>query len=981
MRLGEAGRKPDSLGIVFFLTPYRFRIRLKVRFMVNIPQLEEEILKFWNENNIFQKSLTKESPKGEYVFYDGPPFVTGTPHYGSILGSVIKDVMGRYWTMRGYHVARRWGWDCHGLPIENMVEKQLGLKHKKEIETLGVDKFNNLCRTAVEKISDDWWTVIERIGRWVEFKNAYRTMDNTYIESVWWAFKTMWDKGLVYEGRKVLLYCPRCETPIAKAEIAMDNSYQDIDDFSTVYKFRVKGQQNTYLLAWSTTPWNKLNTYALAVSPSLEYVKVRVGGEVYILAKSRIVMLKTDQYEIVETCVGKDLVGLEYEPLYDFAYDFQGKKVYIVIDAEFVSDEEGTGIVTIAPYGEEDIQTIETHGLPVVLHLDSQGRFVDAVTPWRGMFFRDADTLIIDDLKEKNLIYWNTKEKHNYPFCYRCHTQLYYCPVQSWFLNIQKLKPRLLKLNEQLHWHPDHFQHGRFQKSVESAPDWTISRNRYWASSIPVWRSDDGAVTMVIGSVKELQQYATTPVPDIVDLHKDSVDKIELKDPQSGKILRRIPEVFDCWIESASMPFAAVHYPFENQEWFEKNFPAQFIAEYTGQIRTWFYYMLVISAALFDKIPFENIVVTGVLLAEDGTKMSKSKGNYPDPSKFFQEYGVDGMRYFMMASPLMNAEDASFSTLGIKEKLNTLNILLNVVTFYNTFAGNQSVGNVQEADLKHVMDRWICAKLNILIREMTEKFDRYDITGATRGIGEFINELSTWYVRRSRDRFKTEGEDKQFALATLRHVLIELSKLMAPVMPFIADQVYRTFGRATESVHLLEWPETHPESDDEKILLLGMDQVRTIVSLTLEQRAAKGLPIRQPLSKVTVRGVDFKVDDEYFSLITDEVNVKEVVIEPGEGGLAVELDTTISEELKKEGLVREITRLVNDLRKKQGLTIKDLIIVEYSGDSYLEGVIDEFQEQLKKVTLAKEWKKGDGEGQGQVLLALKDSKLAVSLRR
>ncbi len=942
----------------------------------NANENEQEVLKYWDERKCFEKSIASRPEDKPYVFYDGPPFATGLPHYGHILSSVIKDVVPRYWTMKGYRVRRRWGWDCHGLPIESIIEKELGTSGKKDIEKkVGVAGFNEACRSKVLIYTQEWKKMINRIGRWIEFDDSYKTMDPTYMESVWWALKTIWDKGLVYEGNKVLMYCPRCETPISKAETAMDNSYKDIEDFSTVFKFKVVGEDDTYILAWSTTPWNKLVTIALAVHKDLEYVKVEEGGEKYILAKDRLEILKTKDYKILEEIKGKKLIGMDYEPSYDFDYDKQGKKAHYVVGADFVGDDEGTGVVTIAPYGEEDIEVMKENDLPMVLHLDSTGHLTDVIPPWKGMYYRDADPLIVEDLEKRGLIYWTEKEKHNYPFCWRCDTQLYYNPINAWFINIQKVKKRLIKLNEKINWYPEHLKHGRFLNILETAPDWNISRNRYWATPLPFWKCEKEDCDQVecIGSVKELKEkavnfdevYSTDKVEEM-DLHKHLADQIKLKCDKCDSEMSRTPEVIDCWVESGSMPFAEFHYPFENEEVFKKRYPGQYIAEYIAQTRAWFYYMHVMAILLFDDIGFENCVTTGTILNDKGEKLSKSKMNYTDPWEIIEQYGVDALRYYLMSGVVMQAENLFFNDRDVRDAYNkVVNLLHNVLSFYLMYAEEKP--SQDPADSPNVLDKWILSRLNQLVAEVTTQMDNYNTVKATRPIKDFIDQLSTWYVRRSRDRFKGEDEqDRQFALATLNEVLITLSKVMAPFTPFIAEKIYLALDNSKESVHLEDWPEADSKMVDEK-LLNNMERVRKIVEMGLALRAENGIRVRQPLSGLMVDSKD--LSDELLSIVASELNVKEVSlgqkpegkdwVEKEDGQLKVFLNTTITEELKKEGLAREIVRTINQIRKEQKMTIEDTAVVEYSTeDSLLKSVFIDFADDIKKNVLASELKEG-----------------------
>ena len=944
--------------------------------MYNANKEEQEILKYWEEHKCFEKSVAGRPESKPYVFYDGPPFATGLPHYGHILSSVVKDVVPRYWTMEGYRVRRRWGWDCHGMPIENIVEKELKVSGKKDIEEkLGVAKFNDTCRSKVLTYTHEWKKMVNRIGRWVEFDNAYQTMDSTYMESVWWALKSIWDKGLIYEGRKVLMYCPRCETPVSKAEIAMDNSYKNITEEAVTVKFKVKSPdkhglpENTYLLAWTTTPWTLPGNVALAAGKKIDYLLIKFGIENYILAKDRAPSVLSEKYEALKELKSEDLIGVEYEPLFDIsAVKKSGKKAWYVTDADFVTIEEGTGIVhTAVIYGEDDYNLGVKIDLPMVPLLDEKGHFNDdAPELIRGKYFKKAEKAIKEDLDNRGLLFGPPQNfTHSYPHCWRCDTQLFYNAISAWFIDIQKVKPRLIKLNEKINWYPEHLKHGRFLNILETAPDWNISRNRYWATPLPFWKCDCGQ-TKCVGSIKELQEkainfdavYKTEKVEEL-DLHKDQMDKIKLS-CVCGQEMARIPEVIDCWVESASMPFAEWHYPFENKEVFKSRFPGQYIAEYIAQTRAWFYYMHVMAVLLFDEISFENCVTTGTILNEKGEKLSKSKMNYTDPWAIIEQYGVDAMRYYMMSSVVMDAENLFFSDKEVKEIYNkVINILWNVVEFYKMYAEKVVVAKGKRAS-DNVLDKWILAKLNLLVKEVTAQMDNYNTVKASRPIKDFIDDLSTWYLRRSRDRFKGDDEaDKQAALTTLREVLMTLSKVMAPFTPFIAEKIYMAVNGKKESVHLEDWPKAEDKLIDEKVLG-EMAMARKIVEMGLAMRAEKAVKVRQPLARLQVSGGE--LSEALQQIVADELNVKKVEMNKKGSELKVQLDVEITPELKKEGLAREIIRVINQKRKESGLTIQDKVVVKYQADDkLLREVFAEFGEEIKKSVLAKKLEEGDGE--------------------
>lgn len=1013
--------------------------------MYNSNQNEQEILKYWQDHKCFEKSVSQRPEDKPYVFYDGPPFATGLPHYGHILSSVIKDAVPRYWTMKGYRVRRRWGWDCHGLPIENIIEKELKVSGKKDIENkLGVDKFNDACRSKVLLYTKEWKKMVDREGRWVEFDNAYKTMDPTYMESVWWALKTMWDKNLIYEGRKVLMYCPRCETPVSKAEIAMDNSYKDVTEESVTAKFKVIDPKkhnlpdDTYILAWTTTPWTLPGNVALAVGEKIEYVLVQTTGgehnlvvdnqdhsgvqdkeEFFILAKERADgVMRMKDYKVVKNFNGADLVGIEYEPLFAVAaVKNSGKKCWYVTSADFVTTDEGTGVVhTAVIYGEDDYNLGVKLDLPMVPLLDEKGVFnSDAPDLVKGVYFKEAEKNVKRDLDSRGLLFSKTQNTHSYPFCWRCDTQLFYNAISAWFINIQKIKPRLIELNEKINWFPDHLKHGRFLNILETAPDWNISRNRYWATPLPFWQCDNEncGEHICVGSVAELKEkainfadvYKTDKVAEL-DLHKEFADKIKLKCEKCASEMTRIPEVIDCWVESSSMPFAEFHYPFENKKVFEARFPGQYIAEYIAQTRAWFYYMHAMSVLLFDNISFENVVCTGTILNEKGEKLSKSKMNYTDPWVIIEQYGVDALRYYLLTSVVLQAENLFFNDREVRDVYNkVVNMLWNVVEFYKIYADSSipsvilsetkdplkltardsSVATLPQNDSKNVLDQWVLARLNQLVGEVTVNMDNYDTVKAGRPIKDFIDELSTWYVRRSRDRFKgDDAADKTAAVATLREVLLTLSKLMAPFTPFIAEKIYLelTGEKELESVHLAEWPKA--QAVDETVLA-NMSTVRKVVELGLSLRAEAGIKVRQVLGRVVLE--NSRLASEYLEIVKDELNVKEVLEEKDdtgkwatkdEGILKVSLDLEITPELKKEGLAREIVRAINQLRKETGLTISDRVNLVYdTTDSDLAGAIDQYADAIKSSVLADSLAVGVGE----VKLAVGEQVLLVKMTK
>ncbi|MBP9816737.1 MAG: class I tRNA ligase family protein [Candidatus Pacebacteria bacterium] len=1088
---------------------------------------EEEVLAFWKKEQIFEKSLEKPAPKGEFTFYDGPPFATGLPHQGSLLSSVAKDFIPRYKTMRGYRVRRRWGWDTHGLPIESLVEKKLGLKNKKEILSIGIETFNETARSMVLDYVHEWKRYIERLGRFVDFDNSYKTMDNSFIESVWWGLKEIHKKNRLYEGRKVLMYCPHCETPLAKAEIAMDNTYKDLTEEAVTVKFKVKEPQkhglpeNTFILAWTTTPWTLPGNVGLAVGPEIAYALYEKEGASLIAAKERAETLGLSS--ALKEFTGKELVGIEYEPLYEItkAAAHNGKK-WMVLPADFVTTTDGTGVVhTAVIYGEDDYALGLKEGLPMIPLLNPNGTYnTEAPAFVQGQYIKKAEPLIKEDLEKRGLMFARAMNTHSSPHCYRCGTALIYNAVSSWFINIQEIKAKLLSENEKITWMPEHLKHGRFKHILEGAPDWTISRNRFWASPLPIWKNPKGEVT-VVGSLDELKsltkksgntyyslrhgeadsnvdrrisadptepvhlteegkaqvakaaeelkkcdidvvitspfvrtretteivvkvigckpeqvvvdaalseynhgflngqpltefhkhfpdtkesnlarfekgpeggeslndlrkragdflysleekyknkkilivshgeplwvlygivrgatakEIVDTPYPERgkmvplnfvplphnrnyeLDFHLPYLDQVQLE--KDGEPLTRTPEVVDCWVESGSMPFAEYHYPFENQKEFQKRAPGDFVSEYIGQTRAWFYYMHAISVSIFGRQSFKNVITTGNVVAKDGAKLSKSKNNYTDPYALFDQYGADAFRYYMLSSPVMQAEDLLFRDEDVKDvHARVVNMLRNVLSFYLLFKQDLTE---EEGKSDHPLDRWILARLTQVIGDATDALERYDVPRAVRPYREFIDDLSTWYLRRSRDRMKGEDEaDKQAALRTLRHVLLELSKIIAPAMPFVAEELYRNVKKDNdpESVHLAAWPEVKKPlfgSRKEDALIADMQKVRAVASEALMLRQKANIKVRQPLATLTITE---KLPPALSIIVADEVNVKKIVV-----GTEVKLDTVLTPELIQEGDERAFARAVAEARKTAGFSPRDKVsVVKGSG--------------------------------------------------
>ncbi len=1149
---------------------------------------EEEILKFWQENKIFEKSLEKESPKGNFVFYDGPPFATGLPHYGHILAGTMKDVIPRYKTMQGYNVRRVWGWDCHGLPIENLIEKELGLETKRDIEKFGIKKFNQAAQDSVLRYDSEWKKIIPRVGRWIDMENAYKTMDSTYTESVWASFKKLYDKGLVYEGFKSMHLCPRCGTTLSNFEV--NQGYKDITDISVYVKFELVNEPKTFLLAWTTTPWTLPGNAALAVNIKEKYIKIKIKDEFFILAKARLSVIK-EEYESGEEINGKDLIGLEFKPLFDYFSNEKlenRKNAWKVYGADFVTMEDGTGIVHIAPaFGEDDMNFGNNYQLPFIQHVDIEGKFKPEIVDFAGQVVKpkstdedknahqSADVLVIKYLAHHNTLFAKEKIIHSYPHCWRCDTPLLNYATSSWFVKVTDLKERMIELNNKIKWVPQEIGQNRFGKWLEGARDWAVSRSRYWGAPLPVWRSvrrEGGnkiGEVKIIGSVDDLRKlskksgnkyfvmrhgeaesnvtgttsyktgstikltpkgieqvkasalylddkkitkiYSSTfsraqetakivaqelglPVESIVyddrlvdintgefegktwneyfsffkdqyerffktpsgaesltdvkkrvgnalyeidelnknenvlivahgitlwmleavsqatdmlgtihirtknqtdpksdyignavikdldfvplphnqnyelDLHRPYIDEVELFD-ENGDKLERIKEVFDTWYDSGSMPYAQLHYPFsfaqgkklENSK-FEDFFPADFIAEGLDQTRGWFYTLLVLGAGLFDKSPFNNVIVNGTVLAEDGQKMSKRLKNYPDPMYVIQKYGADSLRYYLLTSSVVRAEDLAFSERGLDEVHKKLFLRLrNVLDFYLLYKNSNEKINANNQS-KNILDRWIFSRLNELGSKVTESIDRYELDRAARPFMDFVDDLSTWYLRRSRERFKSfDISDKNDAQNTITYVLKTLAKYLAPFAPFFAEDMHRELKEEgdEESVHLCSWPEA---GEVDQKLLEEMQLVRNMVSEILMIRNKENIKVRQPLGKLTIQNDQLENKPDLVELIKDEVNVKEIVFDKQLNG-GFSLDTTITEDLKKEGQMREFVRAVQDLRKQKGLEPSDTIKLLVDTDEKGKAFIESLSEEIKKPTNVSEiiFESNDGE--------------------
>ena len=888
----------------------------KVSTDLSFVEREKEIVDFWKDNDIFKKSIENREGGEGFTFYDGPPTANGKPHIGHVLTRVIKDLIPRYRTMKGYKVLRKAGWDTHGLPVELEVEKQLGISGKPQIEDYGIEDFVKKCKDSVFTYQSEWEEMSDRVGYWADMENPYVTYHNDYIESVWWALKQIWDKKLLYKGHKIMPYCPRCGTSLSSHEVAQ--GYKDVKENSLIAKFRIRGLKNEYILAWTTTPWTLPSNVALCVNPGETYVKISVGDEKYILAEALLDSVIKDEYTVVEKYIGTDLCGMEYVPLFDFAKP-DGKAYFVVAD-NYVTMGDGTGVVHIAPaFGEDDSRVGKENDLPFVNLVNTQGRFVDAVEPWKGMFVKDADKLVIRDLKERGLLFDVINFEHSYPFCWRCDTPLLYYACDTWFIKMSAVRDRLLANNETVNWMPDNIKHGRFGNFLENVIDWGLSRSRYWGTPLPIWQCECGHHEC-IGSIAELKEKGID-VPDDIELHKPYVDNVKLRCEKCGGEMHRVSEVIDCWFDSGSMPFAQWHYPFENKELFEQNFPANFISEAIDQTRGWFYTLIAISTLLFDKAPYKNVIVLGHVQDKNGQKMSKHKGNVVNPWDVLNKQGSDAARWYFYSNSAPWLPNRFFDEAVSESQRKFLGTLWNTYAFYVLYA------NIDEFDpTKHtlnpekltLLDKWVLSKLNGVIRTVDSFLENYKITEATRAIQEFTDELSNWYVRRSRERFwgSELTEDKICAYMTLYTVLVEFSKACAPFIPFMTEMIYRNLvlnvdKTAPESIHLCDFPKAD-ERFDFKEIESKMDAARQIVILGRACRNAANIKNRQPIAKLYVQTAN-EIESVYRSIILDELNVKEIEITDNAGAF---ISYNFKPQLKTMGpkygkLVRPIFENVN----------------------------------------------------------------------
>ncbi|MEI6581428.1 MAG: isoleucine--tRNA ligase [bacterium] len=934
--------------------------------MKKIPQykpreVEEEMLKVWSKENTFEASLDKTKNGEPFSFYDGPPFANGLPHFGHSLVTSIKDSIGRFQTMRGRYVERRNGWDCHGLPVEFEIEKKFNVSGKQQIMELGLEKFNQACRDSVFTYKSDWEDFFDRIGRWTDKDNAYATIDNTYVESVWWTFAQIYKKGLIYKGFKCMPYCPRCTTPLSNFEV--NEGYRDdVSDPSVIVKFKLV-DDDVSLLAWTTTPWSLPGNSALAVKPDAQYLLINTtadgSSEKLIVAKDRLESLKLESYEVLSTMLGSDLAGKSYQPLFAIDGIEPTNNSYKVWPADFVSIEDGTGILHVAPaFGEDDLALSQANDIPLINTIDLNGKVKVSIGLEfiEGKFFKSADKLVIEHLTEQGNIYSAETFAHTYPFCYRCETPLLYYAIDTWFVAVSSIKKQLKDTAQDINWTPNNIKEGRFGKWLEGARDWAISRNRYWGAPVPIWvNEDDDSDILVVESIDELNQL-TDSAFDLTDLHRPFIDKVTIK--KDGKTYKRVEEVIDCWFESGSMPIAQQHYPFENDTKFDQSFPADYIGEGLDQTRLWFYVLHVISTIVFDKPAYKNVLVNGLITASDGQKLSKRLKNYPPLQEVFDLEGADSLRYYLLSStPALSGEYMRFDRDSLKDiNRNLFMTLYNSASFlslYTEIDDWKPTSLDRPTELENPLDLWLVARVASTIAEVTTAADNFEIAKASWPVYKLVDDMSNWYVRRSRRRFwKSEDDsDKLQAYQTLHWTLITTCQLLAPWAPFMSDWLYRhlteDIATAPQSVHLSDWP-TSGESDHQ--ILEDMDIVRRYVNDGLAKRSENKIKVRQPLATATLKG-PHKISQGLNDIICEELNVKKVQYQKSDD-ISVDIDTAITPSLKNEGIARDIVRNIQSCRKEAGLQIENRIKLSLSSDSAeIASAVDEFEKLISLETL------------------------------
>ena len=928
---------------------------------LNLPEIEKRILKFWQRDKIFEKSLEKTKRGRKFIFYEGPPFANGKPGIHHLLARAFKDIILRYKTMQGFHVKRKAGWDTHGLPTEMEIEKKLGIKSKREIEKAGIDKFIQGCKDIVFTYKGEWELFTRRMGFWLDFKNPYITCSPKYIESVWWILKQIWEKRLLYQDYRVVPYCPRCGTSLSFHEVAQ--GYKNIKEPAIYVKFKLRTKdfkfKNTSLLAWTTTPWTLPGNVAIAVNPKFTYLKVKVGKEYLILAKDRLKVLGIEEKN-AKQFKGNDLIGLKYKPL--FKSISQKKNIYQVIGADFVSLEEGTGLVHIAPaFGEEDMKVGKKNDLPVLIPVDEEGKFKKEVKSWAGMFVKEADPLIIEELKRKKLIFKEEDYSHDYPFCWRCSTPLLYYAKKGWFIDMQKVKKDLIKDNQKINWIPAYLKEGRFGEWLDEIKDWNLSRERYWGTPLPIWQCQKCNTQVCIGSIKELTQKSKKKIKDV---HRPFIDKVTFK-CECGGLMKRVVEVIDCWFDSGSMPYAQWHYPFENKEMIDDKefFPAEFICEGVDQTRGWFYTLLAISTLLGLGPSYKNVISVGIVLDDKGQKMSKSKGNIVKPREVIEKFGADAARfYFYTINQVGEPKRFDFKELqDLSRKF--FDTLWNSFIFFSTYV-DEKFKPAKKVNPKNLLDKWIISRLENLKAETTEYLENYDVVGAARLFKDFVDDLSNWYIRRSRKRFQRpeNKKEKEEASQILSFVLLELTKLLAPFIPFLAEEIYQKlpdFQGKERSIHLCGFPKANKKLID-KSLEKKMKEIRDIASLVLNERAKAGIKVRQPLASLKIKKKTLKGKDqkELVDLIKGEVNIKEVIFD-SKIKEEIELDLKITLKLKEEGIIREVVHQIQTMRKKAGYKPRHKVSIRYFGNLELNKILSKNKDFILKEAKAKKFDLGE----------------------